>query len=227
MTPPPLRPRISIAPALRALWPEARLGCLSWRTRTLPENPALWSFFTQKILPGLNATLQDTPLAELPNLGESRRAYKAFGRDPGRTRVSSEALCRRIRQGKELYRINTVVDANNLISLETGFSLGSYDQGRLNGDLLFRLGEEGEAYAGIGKDGMDLALLPLLADADGPFGSPSSDSQRAMISLESRDILTVIYAFSAAEDLEAALTLARKRLTDFAGAGDCAVFTVC
>lgn len=116
-----ISPQIRIDPALKALWPEARLACLTWRTLPAPENPALWSFFTQEILPGLNATLQDTPLAELPNLGASRRAYKAFGRDPGRTRVSSEALYRRIRQGKDLYRINSVVDANNLVSLETAF----------------------------------------------------------------------------------------------------------
>ena len=214
-----ISPQIGIDPALKALWPEARLACLTWRTLPAPENPALWSFFTQEILPGLNATLQDT--------GASRRAYKAFGRDPGRTRVSSEALYRRIRQGKDLYRINSVVDANNLVSLETGFSLGSYDLARLEGGLLFRLGEAGEMYAGIGKDGIDLARLPLLADARGPFGSPSSDSQRAMISLESRDILTVIYGFSGQEEVEAALALAQKRLTDFAEAENCAVSTVC
>lgn len=161
------------------------------------------------------------------NLGASRRAYKAFGRDPGRTRVSSEALYRRIRQGKDLYRINSVVDANNLVSLETGLFPGSYDLARLEGGLLFRLGKAGEMYAGIGKDGIDLARLPLLADARGPFGSPSSDSQRAMISLESRDILTVIYGFSGQEEVEAALALARKRLTDFAEAENCAVSTVC
>lgn len=119
-----------------------------------------------------------------------------------------------------------MVDANNLISLESGFSLGSYDLARLDGGLLLRLGREGEAYAGIGKGGIDLARLPLLADAQGPFGSPSSDSQRAVISLESRNILTVIYGFSGPEPLEAALDLTVRRLTDFAGAAGCDAFTV-
>lgn len=170
-----------------------------------------------------NYRLQDTPLAELPNLDESRRAYKAFGKDPGRCRVSSEALCRRVRQGKELYRINSVVDANNLISLETGFSLGSYDMDRLQGDLVLRLGKPGEAYAGIGRDGIDLERLPLLADALGPFGSPSSDSRRAMITPETTRVLTVIYGFSGPERTEAALALACERLTAFAEARDCDV----
>lgn len=221
MAPSPILSRIGADPALRALWPGVGLGCLAWRAHVQPENPALWVFFAQEILPGLRQRLQDAPLAELPNLSESRLAYKAFGKDPGRCRVSSEALCRRIRQGKDLYRINSVVDANNLISLETGFSLGSYDADRLEGDLLLRLGKAGEAYAGIGKEDIDLCRLPVLADALGPFGSPSSDSRRAMITPETRRVLTVIYGFSGPQNLDAALTLACERLTAFAGAQDC------
>lgn len=217
----PILPRIGTDPALKALWPGIGLGCLAWSAHVLPENPALWAFFAAEILPGLRQRLQRAPLAELPNLGESRRAYKAFGKDPGRCRVSSEALCRRIRQGKDLYRINSVVDANNLISLETGFSLGSYDADLLEGDLLFRLGEPGESYAGIGKEGIDLDRLPLLADALGPFGSPSSDSRRAMITRETSRVLTVIYGFSGPQSLDAALALARERVTAFAGARGC------
>lgn len=57
----------------------------------------------------------------------SRAAYKAFGRNPGRYRVSSEALLRRVRRGDELYHVNSVVDVNNLISVESGLSVGSYD----------------------------------------------------------------------------------------------------
>lgn len=221
MAPFPLLARIGADPALKALWPGIGLGCLAWRACVLPENPALWAFFAAEILPALRQKLEGAPLAELPNLGESRRAYKAFGKDPGRCRVSSEALCRRIRQGKELYRVNSVVDANNLLSLETGFSLGSYDAERLEGDLLLRLGQPGEAYAGIGKESIDLDRLPLLADALGPFGSPSSDSRRAMITQETSRVLTVIYGFSGPENLDAALALARERLTAFAGARDC------
>ena len=111
--------------------------------------------------------LESTELAAMPQIGTSRRAFKAFGRDPGRVRISSEALYRRLRQGKELYPINTAVDANNLVSLETGFSLGTYDLACLQGNLVLRLGHEGEGYAGIGKDTLDLHRMPLLADALG------------------------------------------------------------
>ena len=111
-------------------------------------------------------------------------------------------LERRLRQGKELYHINTAVDANNLVSLETGFSLGTYDLARLSGNIVLRAGREGEAYAGIGKDELDLCRMPLLADDQGAFGCPCSDSQRAMIvenmaeNTAPRQMLTVIYGFS-------------------------------
>lgn len=80
------------------------------------------------------------------------------------------AACGRARNST----INSAVDANNLVSLETGFSLGTYDLACLQGDLVLRLGREGEGYAGIGKDTLDLNRMPLLADALGPFGCPCS-----------------------------------------------------
>ena len=71
----------------------------------------------------------------------SRAAYKAFGRNPGRYRVSSEALLCRVRRGDELYHVNSVVDVNNLISVESGLSVGSYDLEQLQGDIVFRKAE--------------------------------------------------------------------------------------
>lgn len=218
---------VRLDPTLKALWPETRLGCLSYAAVPQAENPALRAFFEAHVLPALRGVLENTPLANLPNLGEARQAFRAFGRDPGRSRVSSEALYRRLRQGKELYGINSVVDVNNLISLETGFSLGSYDLDRLSGDLDLRLGRAGESYTGIGKDALNLENMPLLADEHGPFGGPCSDSRRAMISIESRNIFTVIYGFSGKTRLEEALALAQERLTAFAGAANCAAFTAC
>ena len=197
--------------------PECRLGWLCYEAQPRESGEAVWSRFAL-LLPGLKERLEATPLADMPNLGESRRGYKACGKDPGRWRVSSEALYRRVRQGKELYRINTVVDVNNLISLETGFSLGSYDRDRLEGALVLRRGRSGESYPGIGKDAVDLENMPLLADGAGAVGSPTSDSTRAMVRLKSRRLLTVIYAFSPRAELERALNIAVSRFSELAGA---------
>ncbi|WP_291330752.1 phenylalanine--tRNA ligase beta subunit-related protein [Desulfovibrio sp.] len=219
-----LAPIVSIDPALAAIWPDTALGCVFWTASVLPQEPQLWQYFANHTLPRLAQMLEDTELAGMPQIGPSRRAFKAFGRDPGRVRISSEALYRRLRQGKDLYRINTAVDANNLVSLETGFSLGTYDLACLQGDLVLRLGREGEAYSGIGKDKLDLCRMPLLADGLGPFGCPCSDSQRAMIventseNTVPRQLLTVIYGFSGADSVSTAIPLAQKHFAAFSGA---------
>ena len=226
-------PSVSIDPELAAIWPATALGCVFWSAPVLPHAPQLWQYFASHTQPRLAQLLETTELAALPQIGPSRRAFKAFGRDPGRVRISSEALYRRLRQGKELYHINTAVDANNLVSLETGFSLGTYDLACLQGNLVLRLGREGESYAGIGKDALDLIRMPLLADDAGPFGCPCSDSQRAMIVANTpanaapRPLLTVIYGFSGAEGLEAAIEVTHKHLSAFAAANNLVSKVVC
>ena len=208
---------IRIDGGILSLWPECRLGWLCYEADPGRPCESVWQRM-DALLPDLAARLESTPLADMPGIGDARKAYKACGRDPGRWRVSSEALYRRVRQGKELYRINAVVDVNNLVSLETGFSLGSYDRDALEGTLVFRRGLPGESYAGIGKDTLDLEHMPLLADAEGAVGSPTSDSTRAMVRPESRRLLTIIYSFSARENLERALELAVRRFKELAGA---------
>jgi DNA/RNA-binding domain of Phe-tRNA-synthetase-like protein len=60
----------------------------------------------------------------------------------------------------------------------------------------------------------------VLADPDGPFGSPISDSTRSMITEAAHEILMVIYAPSGAADssVEAAMDQVAERLSLFAAA---------
>lgn len=194
------------------------LGCLVYSVRVTAETPAVWAFYEKEVAPGLTQRLAATDLAAMPGIGSSRRVLKACGTDPGRYRISSEALYRRVRQGKDLYRVNSVVDANNLVSLETGLSLGSYDLAHIEGDIVFRRGEPDETYAGIGKGTVPLSGMPLVSDDQGAFGSPVSDSRRALISTETAHVLTVIYGFSGREACETALQLAALRFVDLCGA---------
>ncbi len=210
-------PVIAVADEIKKICPECRLGWIVFSAVPSLGDDAIRAC-AAKVLPPLKARLEATPLAEMPHIGDARRGFKACGADPGRRRVSSEALYRRVRQGRELYRINSVVDVNNLLSLMTGLSFGSYDLAKISGNIVLRLGRSDEAYGGIGKDEMTLEDLPLLADGTGAFGSPVSDSVRSMITLESREICTVIYSFSPRKVLEAALEEAKVLFSGLAGA---------
>ncbi len=165
-------------------------------------------------------SLDDAPVSEVPAIAAARRAFKALGKDPSRYRASSEALMRRLAQGKALYRINTVVDTNNLVSLHTGLSAGTYRVAALQPPLVLRKGGAGETYEAIGRGPLNLENLPVLADAQGPFGSPTSDSERSMIALDAEEVLMVLYAFGSGSGLPRALDFAVDCLTSYCHAQD-------
>lgn len=159
-------------------------------------------------------------LAEAESTRAVRAMFRAWGVDPSKYRPSSEALSRRVVQGKGLYRVSNVVDIGNLGSIETGWPYGLYDRSRIVPPVCFRHGAPGETYEGIGKRTWHLAARPVLADANGPFGSPISDSTRTMVSGPTQDILAVIYAPDSAPpaSIESALARLGERLTKFAAA---------
>ena len=153
---------ISISNEIKEKVPCTKLAVLKYSVDTEETNPELWKYMKENTIPAILNELETKTVTELKNVDTSRKAYKAFGKDPGRYRVSSEALIRRIKQGKDLYKINTVVDTNNLISVESGFSAGSYDCDCINGDIVLNLGHAGESYKGIGKDSVNIENLSFV-----------------------------------------------------------------
>lgn len=131
---------------------------------------------------------------ELPQTSDARRLYKALGIDPTKTRPSSEALLRRVLKGDELYRVNTLVDATNLVSLRSQLSFGLYDLAHISPPVVLRRGAAGERYEGIRKGAVHVEQRPVLADQVGPFGNPTSDSARTMITTSTHDTLVTVYA---------------------------------
>lgn len=123
-----------------------------------------------------------------------RTMYKRVGIDPTKTRPSNEALLRRVRKGQPLPRVNSLVDVINWCSFEFQLPYGLYDSSQIKGDVTMRLGKDGEEYAGIRKDLVHVSGRITLADEDGPFGNPTSDSARTMVTTNTRDALVVIYA---------------------------------
>lgn len=176
------------------------------------------------------AAALETPLAEaaarMRGATESadltaavRAMYRRFGVDPTKTRPSSEALLRRVRKGDALPRINNVVDVCNWCSLEFQVPYGLYDVSKIDGPIALRAGRAGEAYAGIRKDAVNVDGRLVLADAAGPFGNPTSDSARTMVTPAATAILTVIFAPASvgARELERMLDTTSERMRAFAG----------
>ena len=208
---------ISIDKKLLDVCPNLQLGCINYSVNVEKGNEELWDEINKEISKITNnMTMED--VYKQKNIESSRNLYKLIGKDPHRYRVSSEALIRRIVQGKGLYKINNVVDANNLISIISKLSVGSYDTDKLGENLIFRIGKKGESYKGIGKDIVNIENLPVFSDEYGAYGSPTSDSEKAMITNDTKNVLTVLIAFSDDTGLEQYLSEATKILEKYVGA---------
>ena len=153
-----------------------------------------------------------------PQIRATRAAYKALGKDPARYRGSAEALLRRIIAKKGLPTINAVVDAINLLSVESRLPVCLFDLAHVSGEVTFRAGRAGETYKGIGKYALNLEGLPVFSDDLGPFGSPTSDSERTMVTSETERILLVVISFGGPTDLDRWGARAREMLQRHAAA---------
>jgi len=141
-----------------------------------------------------------------PAIHATRVAYKALGKEPARYRPSAEALCRRILREIPLYRINTLVDIINIISVESGFSIGAFDIGKIQGNVLtLGIGKAGEDFEAIGRGQLNIEGLPVYRDATGGIGTPTSDHERTKITEETTDLLIIINSYNGIEGLQEAV----------------------
>jgi len=175
---------LTLAPALASI---VRPGTIWWSGATVVSH----EHRLDPLLAEAEAKVRISPPAESVAV---RTMYKKVGLDPTKTRPSNEALLRRVRKGDTLPRINSAVDIVNWCSLEFQLPYGLYDASKISGDVTMRIGLEGERYAGIRKDEVNVGGRITVADSLGPFGNPSSDSARTMVTPATTKLLVVIYA---------------------------------
>lgn len=161
---------------------------------------------------------------KLPGIYEMRQLYKKLGKDPNRYRPSAEALCRRILKEKSLYRINTLVDIINLVSIHTGFSIGGFDYDKIVGNLRLGVGVAGEKFEAIGRGLLNIEGLPVYRDELGGIGTPTSDEERTKIDIHTQKLLMVINSANGSDGLDVSLAMSKRLLTEYLQAKEMEVF---
>jgi DNA/RNA-binding domain of Phe-tRNA-synthetase-like protein len=192
---------VSIDAEMKAKCPRVALACVTAEVETGVTPDALDNELRvceEKIL----KLAEPKAVLEAAAILATRAAYKALGKDPARYRGSAEALLRRLIAGKGLPRINNVVDVINYVSVESRLPVGLYDLVHVQGDVVFRAGRAGETYKGIGKYDLNLEGLPVFCDAVGPHGSPTSDSERTMVTEATKNVIAIIISFGGADGFE-------------------------
>jgi DNA/RNA-binding domain of Phe-tRNA-synthetase-like protein len=164
-----------------------------------PYNEALWQEI-EAMGERYRQELTTESLKDMTSIAATRRVYKACGKDPSRYRPASEALIRRMLQGKELYQRDTLVDLVNLASIAYGYSIGGFDADRFVGDTLtLGIGREGEPYEGIGRGMINIHGLPVYRDAEGGVGTPTSDHERTKMTIDTRHLVVLINGYDGDE----------------------------
>lgn len=209
---------LTVSPEIRRRCPRYCGAAVYAAVTNTAHCPELWQEIAD-----FTRTLQTTDTTDSiklqPAIEATRQAYRACGKDPSRYRPSAEALRRRLLRGMDLYRIDTLVDLVNLVSLRTGFSIGGFDADRIQGtELCLGIGRADEPFEGIGRGPLNIEGLPVFRDSAGGIGTPTSDHERTKMGLDTRHILAIINGYGGAEGLSQAADMLLQLLQRHAAA---------
>ncbi len=191
--------KVIVSQEIKTVCPEFVGACVEAEVVNTPYSEELWKEI-EALGSKFREELTTESLKEMTSIAATRRVYKLCGKDPSRYRPASEALIRRVLQGKELYQRDTLVDLINLASIAFGYSIGGFDADKFVGDTLtLGIGREGEPYEGIGRGLINIHGLPVYRDAQGGVGTPTSDNERTKMMLATTHLLVLINGYDGDE----------------------------
>ena len=212
--------QVEIDPRILEVCPQVRIGLVNATVVNEPTCDALWA--------EIEAAAEDVKqrfallaINERPAIAGTRRLYRALGKDPSRYRVSSEALCRRIIRGLGIYRLTTLIDVVNLVSIKSGYAISGLDRDKIAGNkLTMSVGTSDDIYNGIGRGVLNIEGMPVYRDAAGPIATPTSDEERTKFTDETTHVQININAFVPEMPLEEAVEWMAELLKKYAHATD-------
>lgn len=138
------------------------------------------------------AGLTTEAINAFPEVVSYRKLYRDMKVDWHSRRPSPEALLRRVAQGKELYTINTCVDAYNMVVMRHRVSVGAFDADTIEFPTTLRFPKEGEEILLLGDDTPTKYTETELAYFDGKGGFNLDfnyrDAKRTMVTERTQNI---------------------------------------
>lgn len=191
--------KIIVSDEIETVCPTFVGACVEAQVENTPYCQELWDEI-DALGEKYKQTLTTESLKEMSGIAATRRVYRACGKDPSRYRPASEALIRRMLQGKKLYQIDTLVDLVNLASIAYGYSIGGFDADKFEGETLtLGVGKAGEPYEGIGRGMINIEGLPVYRDEKGGVGTPTSDNERTKMELKTTHLVVLINGYDGNE----------------------------
>lgn len=210
--------KLEFSEEIKGAAPELRVLAIEAEVKNPPTGDDLWMEVEEEAA-NISVRFDNSLIKLRPGIAATRDAYKALGKDPSRYRPSQEQLCRRAVSGKGLYRLTTLVDIINLVSLASGYSIGGFDADRIVGDtLILGRGMKDELYCGIGRGPLNIEGLPVWRDAEGGIGTPTSDEERTKLTEQTRRLLMIVNMFGDEMQADEVLELTSNLLKRYASA---------
>jgi DNA/RNA-binding domain of Phe-tRNA-synthetase-like protein len=197
-----------------------RIGLINATVVNEPTCDALWAEI-EEAAEDIRQQYELLEINQRPAIAGTRRLYKALGKDPSRYRVASEALCRRIIRGLGIYRLTTLIDVVNLVSIKSGYAISGLDADCIVGDTLtMSVGTADDVYHGIGRGELNIEGMPVYRDAAGPIATPTSDEERTKFTDKTVKAQININAFAPEMPIEEATEWMASLLRKYAHATD-------
>lgn len=150
----------------------------------------------KELLNNLDVDLKLENVTTDPLIKETRDGYKKLGKDPSHTRPACEALVRRVIKKSGIYSLGDLIDLGNILSVKTKRSVCVVDSDKIDGDVLIRIGNDGEYVEAIHRAPINASNLIVYTDNTGIFGSPTSDTMRTAVTKDTKNILVMIICFT-------------------------------
>ncbi|MDL2290072.1 hypothetical protein LJB95_01550 [Paludibacteraceae bacterium OttesenSCG-928-F17] len=187
--------KITISSEIKEKCPELSIAVLRCKVKNTISSDELWIEIDSET-ERIKSQYKLEEINKRPEIYATRQAYKKLGKDPNRYRPSAEALCRRILRDIPLYKLNTLVDFINLVSIRSGFSIGGFDADKIKGDVVLGVGTQEDVFEGIGRGLLNIEGLPVYRDEEGGIGTPTSDNERTKITMDTTSLLMIINGYS-------------------------------
>ena len=212
---------VQISSSIASLLPHVVIGLLQCKVSNTSYNDELWTDI-EDYSKQFKQTYQLADINQRETIAATREAYRKTGKEPNRYRPSAEALCRRLVKGESLYRISTIVDCINLISVKTCYSIGGFYRDSIIGNSLeLGIGQAGEEFCAIGRGLLNIEGLPVYRDEKGPIGTPTSDHERTKISLNTHHLVLIVNGFDGSiTSVQQTLDFSRELLLKYTNASN-------
>jgi lysyl-tRNA synthetase class 1 len=184
--------QLSISAEVAAKYPSIILGFAIIRGVKIQRSLPALETAKAEVLASLQGLNNET-ISAFSEVQSYRKLYKETGIDWHSRRPSPEALLRRLSQGKDLYTVNTCVDAYNLAVLKNRVSVGAFNLSQVQFPTQLQLAQGGEQILLLGDSEPTTLKAGEVSyfDQQGPYNLDFNyrDAQRTMVTEDTVDLM--------------------------------------